>query len=144
MSQRYATIADMTARYGEYEVMSCTDRDNTGAINESVANTALDDASAEIDGYLSRYQRPFAVIPRDLVRVACDIAHYRLLGINNTQLTDEIQRRYRDNVAWLDKVASGKVALDVPASDAVEMPLDDTDAAVQFTTPPNKVFGRDR
>lgn len=135
----YATVDDMIARYGELELIQISDRDHTGAVDNTVVNTALLDASHEIDGYLARYTPPITPTPPELRRVTCDIAHYRLCGINNTLLTDEIIKRYDRNVAWLEKVAKGTVNLSgvVDENDGKDDPSD----AVQFSKS-NKVFSR--
>ncbi|MBS9777192.1 MAG: DUF1320 family protein [Gammaproteobacteria bacterium] len=135
----YASVAEMTKRYGELEMISISDRQRTGSVDTAVVDVALSDAIAEINGYLTRYTLPFTVTPPELVRVCCDIAHYRLCGINNTLLSDEIIKRYEQNVKWLEKVSKGTVSLSgvVDANDG----KDDASDAVQFMTG-NRIFGR--
>ncbi len=136
----YASVANMVARFGELEVIQVSDRDRTGDIDHAVVNVALSDASLEIDGYLSRYNPPISPTPPVLVRVACEIAHYRLLGINNTLLTDEIIKRYDRNILWLKDVKSGKAALNGVVND--NDGKDDSGDAVQFNSG-TRVFSRD-
>jgi len=61
----YATIDDMISAYGEAELVQRTNLDNPVAtlIEESVLELALEDATAEINGYLGAYSLPLASIP---------------------------------------------------------------------------------
>ncbi len=114
----YATVASMIARFGEDEVIDATDRNKVGAVDETVGTQALTDASAVIDGYLaSRYTLPLSMIPPLLEPLCCDIARYKLCtGL--IRATDEMRARYEDALAWLEKVASGRIGLGVDAAGA--------------------------
>lgn len=108
----YATQAEMIARFGQKEVVALTDRDFTGAIDESVLTSALEMSGYEIDGYLGgRYTVPMPNPPQILIGFACDIARYRLCGTGGVQVTDEIRDRYKDAIRFLEHVASGRVTL---------------------------------
>ena len=107
----YATPDDMVSRFGEGEVIALTDRGQTGTVDPTVASSALDDASAEIDTYLAgRYQLPFVGTPRFIAGLCCDIARYRLC-VGETRLTEEIADRYKAAVRFLELAAAGKVTL---------------------------------
>ncbi|HZZ04637.1 gp436 family protein [Paraburkholderia sp.] len=134
----YATADIMTARFGQREVLSLSDRDRTGEINATVLSDALDDASSEIDTYLAgRYALPLDPAPKMLAGICCDIARYRLCG-GETVMTEEIRQRYTDAVRFLRLVASGEVTLGANAAGAVAEP----DNSIQFVTG-TRVFGRD-
>jgi phage gp36-like protein len=116
----YAQIADLVSRYGEREVIQLTDRATppAGAIDSAVAGRALEDADAEIDGYLGvRYALPLASVPPVLTRAACDIARYRLW---DDQAPDEVRARYTDVVRFLEGLAAGRVTLGMPDSSSPE------------------------
>lgn len=103
----YATQADMTLRFGDAEIVQLTDRANLPpvSIDAAVLGFALESADAEIDASLGvRYDVPLAAPPRRVVDLACDIARYRLYGQG---ATDEVRNRYRDAVAFLERVARG-------------------------------------
>lgn len=105
----YATQADMTERFGTTELIARTDRVDGQAIDAQVLGRALGDADAEIDGYLAtRYQLPLPSTPPVLVRLACDLARYRLFedGVPET-----VRLRYQDSVSLLKRLASGEVQL---------------------------------
>ena len=105
----YATQSDMTERYGAVELAQLTDRDAGLVINVAVLARALADADAEIDGYLAtRYQLPLASTPVVLVRLAADIARYRLF---DNRVTDLVRNRYQDAVSLLKRISSGDVQL---------------------------------
>lgn len=135
----YANREDMVRAFGERECISLTDRDYTGTINNDVLNGALEQASAEIDGYLcGRYPVPWADEPRVLVIRCCNIARYLLCG-SDTQMTVEIRERYEDTIRYLEKIAGGKINLGRTASgDVVKS---STGAKVVSG---GRVFGRDK
>lgn len=105
----YARIDDMVARFGEREIAQLTNRDGLDVVDADVLDEALADANAEVQGYLAtRYRVPPDPVPRLLVRVACDVARYRLY---DDGATDEVRRRYEDAVRLLKSVADGGVSL---------------------------------
>lgn len=111
----YATLADLTARFGEEELIQLTDRLGAGVVDAVVAGAALAEADAEIDAYLAgRYALPLAAVPQILVRLACDIARYRLA--TDTPL-EEVRKRYEDARRLLENLAAGRVTLGLPAVD---------------------------
>ncbi|MCP2041776.1 phage gp36-like protein [Neisseria sp. HSC-16F19] len=135
----YATVEDMAARFGESVLIQLTDLARRGQVDTAAAQMALDDATAEMDGYLARYTRPFATVPRILTVYCCDIARYRL-ATGMRQLTDDVQSRYDAAVAYLRLVAKGQAGL----SGLPENSAPAADSTVVFAEPQQKVFGRDR
>ncbi|MFV2030598.1 gp436 family protein [Neisseria sp. S1] len=137
----YASVQDMVDRFGDLELIQITDRNRDGEIDRDVAQTALDDATAEIDAYLGRFARPFADTPPILVRLCCDIARYRLSAANGVLITDEIRNRYKiDVLDLLRAIAKGDVQLGV---DDAGGEIAAADNGVLFVNGQNKVFGRD-
>ena len=59
----YATLDELCLRYGDNTVLQLTDLERRGQINADIAQQALLDATAEIDGYLNRYTRPLKPTP---------------------------------------------------------------------------------
>jgi len=114
----YATVADLTALYGEQEVIVLTDREErenaeetAGTVDATVALEALQRASSEADSYLAaRYPLPLASTPQALASVVCDIARFRLTGGETTETTP-IADRYKAAIAWLKDIASGRAVL---------------------------------
>ena len=137
----YATGEDMVARFGELEVLQLTDRNNEGLIDRAVAQTALVDATAEIDAYLGRFRRPFEDVPPILVRLCCDIARYRLTAAQGVLITEEIRNRYKIDVLELLKaLAKGDIQLGIDDAGA-EIQADSD--GVMFVNGKNRIFGRD-
>lgn len=116
----YATLTDLTERFGDTELVQLTNRTIGGTtIVTAVVDRALADAGAEIDGYLvGRYRLPLPVVPRTLVGFACDIARYRLY---DDRATEQVTKRYDDAVKFLRLVADGRISLG-PASDQSSAP----------------------
>jgi phage gp36-like protein len=114
VSTAYAISQDMIDRFGEPELVQLTDRSNTGAIDQTVLQRALDDAGDELDTYIgSRYQLPLASVPPVLTRVACDVARYRLF---DDQAPQEVRTRYADAVTLLTRIAGGQLSLGLPTA----------------------------
>lgn len=78
-----------------------------------LAENAVSDASAEIDGYLSkRYRLPFDKPPAVLNKFAKDIAAYNLVsraGIDESDRDKTFLTRYNAAVKFLTMVAEGKI-----------------------------------
>lgn len=135
----YASVADLIARYGEEELIQRTDRVGAGVVDAAVAGQALDDAAAEMDGYLaSRYRLPLPTAPAMLARVNCAIARYRLW---EDLASERVRQDYEDAVRFLTAIARGTVSLGLPDT----LPPEDRPglslAAAQ--SGPAPVFGRD-
>lgn len=112
----YATQQDLIDRYGIDEVVTLADRDGNGVMDPSTVARALADVDAEIDSYLSiRYAVPITPTPHVLKRVSVDMAMYRLSLAH--QVTEERETRYRDAVALLRALGSGKASLGIATDD---------------------------
>lgn len=69
-------------------------------------NQALDDASAEIDGFIGRLL-PLPDPPPPVIKLRCvDMALFRLFGGDG-----EMEKIYDGAVAWLRQVGKGEIAL---------------------------------
>jgi phage gp36-like protein len=120
----YALPSDMAARYPNRDLVQLTNEDPTQTtVNDTVLQQALDDASAELDGYLeSRFALPLSDPPAVLNRLACDIAMYRLQALRPLHDLADARKRYEDAVELLVRVARGEVTLGL-AADNLEPPL---------------------
>ncbi len=97
----YATRDDLTELFGDAEVVQRERALPPGAIER-----ALSDAGQDIDGYLAgRYSVPVAPVPATLVRLACDMARYRLLGESSGE---DARNRYKDAIATLRDIGAGR------------------------------------
>lgn len=107
----YCTQEDLTRRFGERELIDITDHENDGAINVDVLTRGIEDASAEMDGYIGRaLPLPLLTIPKVLLPLACDITRYKLY---DDQPTEQVIKRYDYAIDFLKSVAKGTVSLGV-------------------------------
>lgn len=113
----YASAADMRTRFPEGDLAALTDPEGV-TINDGELEEALADACAEVDPYLrARYRLPITGKPRELVQPVCDIAFYRLHAVKDQVTVEEVRTRYEDAVKFFDRVASGKIVLDLSGPD---------------------------
>ncbi|MAI62414.1 MAG: hypothetical protein CBB87_08055 [Micavibrio sp. TMED27] len=127
----YATKVEMLQRYQENELIQLTDNIEpyTYQINDDVLNTALADATAEINLHVSgRYKLPLNPTPDALENICCVIAFYKL---NRRGNTDAERQDYEDALKFLRSIAEGKTLLDQggqePKSAAANVDYDDSE-----------------
>lgn len=76
---------------------------------------AMEDADAEIDGYLAkRYDVPMSPAPRVLNKFSKDIAAYNLMsriGINEQDRDKTFLNRYNAAIKFLEGVAKGTISI---------------------------------
>lgn len=133
----YAVKQDMINRFNATELIQLTDRSGVAdAIDDTVLNSALADADAEIDVYLtSRYTLPLATVPRLLVNAACDVARYRLY---EDRSTEHVTKRYDDAIKLLKMVSKGEISLGLDVNEELAAP-----AGGAQSTSAGRVFTRD-
>ena len=126
---QYATVQDMTDRYGEPEMIQLTDPDIV-AVQAPKAQRALDDAQAFADSFVGRvYRLPLAgcakpapvpgdlgavqlVAPPQLTRVVCDVARYYLYS--DLAPEHEVALRFKAAQKELERIAQGRAVLTCP------------------------------
>ena len=151
----YATIEHLQTRYSERALRLMTDT-NAQAVNVSVAQNALTDASAEIDTYLGqRYVLPLVATQSTndnvvteyhpaLIRLACDIAVYRLQTLRPMDDIKDARQRYEDAIKLLNQMVKGDVLLNYRQLRDDVAPAENASAGMpMFGQPPSR-FGRDK
>jgi len=130
----YASKQALIDRYGEDELIQLTDRaiPSTGAIDDAVLNAALDEADAEINGYLqSRYALPLSTVPLLIKKLAGELARFYLYDDNPT---DPVIERHKAAIKTLELIARGTMHLGLDAAQqttpATAMPETQADVAV--------------
>jgi len=105
----YATLTDLQARFGEQEIADVSDRAGTGSVDTAAVNTALLDASNEMDAYLGNCQAlPLPTpYPALLVRVCCDLARYFLY---KDKAPEVVRLAREDAISLLRRIANGEAA----------------------------------
>lgn len=107
----YATLAQLTARFGERMLIQLTDRADvpTGAIDETIVEEQLRNTDATIDGYLAgKYRLPLAEVPPLLADLAQVIAIYKL---HPFQADPKIEKDYDQALKTLLQISQGAVRL---------------------------------
>jgi phage gp36-like protein len=136
----YAAPQDLLNRYPNRDLVQLTNEDPAAqVVDTAVLQQALDDASAEIDGYLgARFALPLSDPPTVLNRLTADIAVYRLQALRPLHDLADARRRYDDAVAMLGRVAAGELTLGI-ASDQRETQIADS---AEQAEGPARVFSR--
>ncbi len=111
------------------------------------AQTAVDDADSEIDGYLAkRYRVPLSKVPKMITKLSKDIAVYNLAsrrGIDESEREKNILNRYNAAILYLTNVAKGIVELDGQTSGGTGEALPDAQGNAGFSIQSNgRVFSR--
>lgn len=108
----YATLQNLTDRYGESMLIAITDRGDaaTGEIDQAVVSRALADTDAMINGFLRAYRLPLTLVPPMLVDLAQVIAIYKL---HRFEPDPKIRDDYKDALRLLDRIADGTVRLPI-------------------------------
>ena len=107
----YATLANLTDRFGEAMLVALTDRGAvaSGLVDAAVIARALTDTDAMIDGYLAtRYVLPLSEVPPLLVDLALQISIYKL-HINEPDA--KISKDYDTALKMLRDIGTGAVRI---------------------------------
>lgn len=139
----YAVEADLTKYFGEEQLLIAADRDADGTADTDVISTALEAAEDEIDSYVGvRYDIPLTSVPGVLKRICCDLAMYHM-SVDQQSMTEGKEKKYNDAIAWLTKLATGKVTLGAEESDNNESVNDVAEVSeVTSTNTSSRLFTR--
>ena len=130
----YAQVTDMQMRFGQEELEQLAPSD-TDAVDQSKVESALNDASAEMNTYLgSVYSLPLTDPNPYLKTICCDITRFRLW---DDAVSEEVRKRYEDAVAWLKKVVKGDVSLGIENQEEVFYATTSTNAGNRTFTRSN-------
>jgi len=109
----YCTGEQMAERFGRNIIAQLTSRDGSGEIDEAVLDSAIADASAEIDMFLAgRYSLPLSSVPLPLTRIACVIAR-DILAVNSDVHDERWAKQADDARKMLRDIADGRTSLGV-------------------------------
>lgn len=89
------------------------------ATTATIVLAALEEASGKVDSYCrARYVTPLQTSD-DVVALTLDIAVYLLFSRRRTQaITETVQARYADAIAFLKDISTSKASLDQPVTQA--------------------------
>ena len=97
------TRDDLVDRYGEADIAGLERNIN----DPDATATRIADATRYVHSYVSDYL-PLATIPSSLKDATALVARYKLF---KNKRPDDVNEDYKNLVLWLDKIASGKLAL---------------------------------
>ena len=97
------TRDDLVNRYGEDDIAGL----ERNIKDPDATSTRISDATRYINSYVSDYL-PLATVPSSLKDAAALVARYKLF---KNKRPDDVNEDYKNLVAWLDKIASGKLSL---------------------------------
>ena len=97
------------------ELLALADRDGDDVVDTAVIDSALADASTEIDSYISRrYDVPVSGSSAQLKKLTCDIARWHLY---TDAPHERVEAAYKRAVEWLKDVSAGRANLDVAGTE---------------------------
>jgi len=109
----YATVEEVIERLGEDELWGIAGGDDEGNLNTAVIDTALKDASEDIDSAIRvRYRLPLEKVPGIIKRICIDKA-VALIPSNGAEMDEIIEKREKKADSNLDKIARGIRQLDL-------------------------------
>jgi phage gp36-like protein len=125
----YCTKQNLIDKFGEPELVQLTNPDSVSAttIDDTVLNNKIAAADARINRYITAYL-PLANVPADFEQIACDITRYFLY---KDMPTDHVKREYDNAIAYLEKVAAGKIQIAPDTSGVTDAT---TEAGVDYQT----------
>lgn len=112
----YATPQDMIDEFSEREMLAIADLQDTGVVDATRVQNALNKASEQIDFSIGqRCALPLVIVSPAvasyLKQLCLDIARYRLTGSGGVTATDEVKDRYKEADEKLSKIANGKIVI---------------------------------
>jgi phage gp36-like protein len=109
----YSTLADITDRIPEDNLIQLTDDESLGAVNEARVTAAIGDADVLIDGYLrGRYTLPLDPVPALIKKLSIDIAVFNIYSRKlELEMPDAMSDRYKNAIKVLEAIQSGKISL---------------------------------
>jgi phage gp36-like protein len=109
----YATTADLQDAIPAQDLRLLTDRDGAAdTVDISKLQAALEDANAEIDGWIAkRVTLPLADPPRMLNVVCRDLALHRLYVNASATVPDAVEKLREGQLAYLKSVSRGEVSI---------------------------------
>jgi len=121
----YSDLDALCERIKRTDLVVLTDDEKKGDVDQGRIDQAIEDADATIDSHLrERYTVPLVVVPKFVVKISADLAIYNLFSrIRTHDMPDAMRARYKDAIAELEKIASGKIHLpDIHEDNGVQKP----------------------
>ncbi len=133
----YCTEADIKLQIAEADLIQLTDDADTGEVDSANVARAIEDADAEIDGYLGmRHALPLSSTPAIIRRLSVEIAIHNLYARRQGP-PDFRAKRYDAAIRMLEKIAEGSICLGAE-DDSSPAPIPGL-----LSSNPERIFTRD-
>jgi len=135
----YITQADLENKISKSLLIQLTDDDKTGLIDSTKLDSAINEAEAEIDGYIAtKYTVPVSPVTDLLKKLARQIAVKNLYD-RRPSTPENVNDNYDNAIAFLKAVAKGDATLGVDPP-----PAESTQGSAGEVSGPERVFTRDK
>jgi phage gp36-like protein len=114
----YATQNDLVPlRMTQKDLVELTDDTDSGEVNVAIVTAALEEASGRVESYCrARYVTPLQMSD-DVKALTLDITVYLLFSRRReTRISDTVQQRFDQAIAFLKDISNAKASLDQPVS----------------------------
>lgn len=112
----YATLSDLSDRYGIEELMQLAPMPGGATLNQARVARACEDAGDLADGYLrGRHALPLTAVPPLLRRLTAAIARYELHLGGDRLPTEQVTKDRDAAIAFLKDVQAGRADLGLDA-----------------------------
>jgi phage gp36-like protein len=109
----YSLKADIQKEISDAELIGLTDDAGAGAIDDAIIAAAIAKADALIDSYCGQVETvPFTTVPDIVAQHSVTIAIYFLYS-RRSAIPEARAQNYKDAIAHLKDIATGKAALPV-------------------------------
>src|SRR5262245_61353943 len=111
----YITISDIEGQLSTAQLVQLTDDAKSGEVDTDKITKAIDDADAEVNGYVGRrYTVPVQPpVPDLLQKLSTDIAVWNLYR-RRQRAPENVRQAYEDAIATLKMIAEGDMVLPIP------------------------------
>ncbi|OGU13870.1 MAG: hypothetical protein A2076_13160 [Geobacteraceae bacterium GWC2_53_11] len=130
----YCTLADIEKKRIPTDMLiTLTDEENLGVINEETVAGCIHDAQVLFEGYMrGRYQLPLNPVPPLATSIVADLTCFNLYALKpQFEVPKTINDRNDTALRLMARIQDGKM----PLYDPVEAPPATGSNSVQFTTP---------
>ena len=135
----YCTQTDLLEQISEDKLKQLTDDADTGSIDTSVVERAIENADSLIDSYCGvKFAVPFSTVPAIIRAISTDIAIYNLYS-RGIGAPETIKERYDEMVDFLKDVAKGRATLGENDPDGV--PSESNKPEISGS---DRIFSRDK
>ena len=118
----YCELADIIKIIPEADLIQLTDDEGNGTVNTARVDTAISEASNEIDAWIGgKCKLPLETVPPVVKSLAARMAAYNVHMRRPDAMPEEIKERNKAAMKTLEAFAAGKITLGIqPIPDAPE------------------------